>query len=65
MTMGSSDEWRLLLSEMERHMVLMHGGRNGCKEGNGETVRERERKKKQMMVIGGVVVGKGRRCHAR
>ena len=44
-TMGSSDEWRLLLSETERHMVLMHGGRNGCKGGNGETVREREKKK--------------------
>ena len=42
--MGSSDGWRLLFSEMERRVVLMHGGRNECKRGKGETVRERKKK---------------------
>ena len=56
--MGSSDGWRLLLSEMERCVVLMHGGKNGCKEGKGETVRKRRKKK---MAIGGAMVGKGHR----
>ena len=61
--MGSSDGWRLSLSEMERCVVLMHGRINGCKEGNGETVRKMGEKR---MVIGGVVVGKGhRRCGHR
>ena len=37
--------------------------KNGCKEGNGETVRKMGEKR---MVIGGVVVGKGhRRCGHR